>query len=380
MTTGAGQAGKAMEALGLSAFNSDGSFKGLGQIFKDLNGKLKGMTDEQKNYYLAMIGGKTQVDALQKILDGVGNEYDELKNKIKDSEGALKTMSDVMNDNSKGGIAQLKSALEEAGIAIYTTLKPAIAFLTEKIQGVVNWFNGLDEGAKGVITTFGIVVFAIGGVLVALGALLPGIVSAIFLFGSLGSMCTVIGGLIAFLTSPIGMVASALGFLTWAWETNFLGMRDSAKILADKVKSAFNGIKNVFASVKEKCKEFGESIKATWQSIKEFLKHPIRGTIQLVKNGVSNGGASSKTSKSKKGKRSAFGTARVVGNDVPFRLHDGEKILTKGEAKRYEKGQAYKGVSITVNGLTVREDADIDKIASKLVKKLNQNKIILGGV
>ena len=78
MTTGAGQAGKAMEALDLSAFNADGSFKGLGNVFAELRGKLEGMTDEQKNYYLAMIGGKTQVDALQKILDGVGDEYEDL--------------------------------------------------------------------------------------------------------------------------------------------------------------------------------------------------------------------------------------------------------------------------------------------------------------
>ena len=60
MTTGAGQAGEAMEALGLNAFNADGSFKGLGNVFAELNGKLKGMTDEQKNYYLAMIGGKDE--------------------------------------------------------------------------------------------------------------------------------------------------------------------------------------------------------------------------------------------------------------------------------------------------------------------------------
>nr|MCM0168163.1 hypothetical protein [Paeniclostridium ghonii] len=77
-------------------------------------------------------------------------------------------------------------------------------------------------------------------------------------------------------------------------------------------------------------------------------------------------------------KKSAFGTRRVVGNDVPFRLHDGEQILTKGESKRLDN-QRLDGINITVNGLTVREEADIDKIATKLVKKINQNKILLGG-
>ena len=79
------------------------------------------------------------------------------------------------------------------------------------------------------------------------------------------------------------------------------------------------------------------------------------------------------------GKKSAWGTKRVVGNDVPYRLHDGERVLTRTEADRYDKGQNTQGVSITINGLTVREEADITKIANKLVQKINQNKMVYGG-
>ena len=32
-----------------------------------------------------------------------------------------------------------------------------------------------------------------------------------------------------------------------------------------------------------------------------------------------------------------------------------------------------------LNGLTVREEADITKIANKLVQKINQNKMVYGG-
>ncbi|WP_235640264.1 phage tail tape measure protein [Clostridioides difficile] len=127
LTTGAGQAGKAMKKLGVSAFDNQGKFKGMSNVLKEVANKTKGMTDEQKNYYLSAIGGKTQLKTLQKLLDGVGNEYDSLKKKIDNSKGALKTMSDVMKDNTKGGLATLKSALEETGITIYYQLKPAIA-------------------------------------------------------------------------------------------------------------------------------------------------------------------------------------------------------------------------------------------------------------
>ncbi|WP_219717681.1 phage tail tape measure protein, partial [Clostridioides difficile] len=78
LTTGAGQAGKAMKKLGVSAFDNQGKFKGMSNVLKEVANKTKGMTDEQKNYYLSAIGGKTQLKTLQKLLDGVGNEYDSL--------------------------------------------------------------------------------------------------------------------------------------------------------------------------------------------------------------------------------------------------------------------------------------------------------------
>ena len=53
-----------------------------------------------------------------------------------------------------------------------------------------------------------------------------------------------------------------------------------------------------------------------------------------------------------------------------------EKVLTKRETDAYLKGQNTQGVNITINGLTVREEADINKIANKLVKKINQSKMV----
>lgn len=56
-----------------------------------------------------------------------------------------------------------------------------------------------------------------------------------------------------------------------------------------------------------------------------------------------------------------------------------EKVLTKRETDAYLKGQNTQGVNITINGLTVREEADINKIANKLVQKINQSKMVFGG-
>ncbi|MDU6113826.1 MAG: hypothetical protein E6649_05385 [Paeniclostridium sordellii] len=126
-----------------------------------------------------------------------------------------------------------------------------------------------------------------------------------------------------------------------------------------------------------KVSDMVQSVGKWWQDMANKInKNPIVATVKKVFSGGDEGGSKSK----KKGKRSAFGTREVRGNDIPFRLHDGERVLTKGEAKRLDnQKQIGNGVVVQINGLTVREEADIDRIATKLVKKLNQNKIILGG-
>ena len=56
-----------------------------------------------------------------------------------------------------------------------------------------------------------------------------------------------------------------------------------------------------------------------------------------------------------------------------------EKVLTKRETDAYLRGQNTNSINVVVNGLTVREESDINKIASQLLKKINENKIVYAG-
>ena len=119
-----------------------------------------------------------------------------------------------------------------------------------------------------------------------------------------------------------------------------------------------------------------EKICEWWNKMTELLKKPIEATVNVAKKGAS--WVSDKLGLSE-GKKAAWGTKRVIGNDVPYRLHDGERVLTRTEADRYDKGQNTNSINVVVNGLTVREESDINKIASQLLKKINENKIVYAG-
>lgn len=65
----------------------------------------------------------------------------------------------------------------------------------------------------------------------------------------------------------------------------------------------------------------------------------------------------------------ADGLTYVPYNGYPARLHEGERVLTASEARGYGKGT---NVSVTVNGLTVREEADVERIAETLAQKISE--------
>lgn len=114
-----------------------------------------------------------------------------------------------------------------------------------------------------------------------------------------------------------------------------------------------------------------------WSELKEKLsKNPIVGTVKTIFTKVGDfiGGVFNPK------KNNAFGLNYVPYNDYVTRLHEGEMVLTKQEANKYRsKNGANMNIGKLADTIVIREDADIDKITSKLVQKLNENRIAYGG-
>lgn len=118
-----------------------------------------------------------------------------------------------------------------------------------------------------------------------------------------------------------------------------------------------------------------EQICSWWNKMTELLKTPINAVVNVAKKGASWVGDKLGLSEG----RNAFGSGRIARDGTVRTLHEGEKILTKQEVNRYDKGQNTNSINVVVNGLTVREESDINKIASQLLKKINENKIVYAG-
>ena len=130
LTTGTGQAGKMMEKLGVSAFDSSGNFIGLKETLMQVNNALSGCTEEEKNAALAAIGGKMHVDALNDLMAGLNTTNEEgitewaaLTSELENCDGALEQMAATKLDNLEGDLAILQSAAQDFGIRVYKDLQ-----------------------------------------------------------------------------------------------------------------------------------------------------------------------------------------------------------------------------------------------------------------
>ncbi|AJA42597.1 tail-tape measure protein (endogenous virus) [Clostridium phage phiCT453B] len=177
----------------------------------------------------------------------------------------------------------------------------------------------------------------------------------------------------AFVATPVGWIVLAIGaiigvaiLLHKAWVKNWGGIQDKTQAVVDYVKGKIDSIKETFNSVKEKCAEFAQAIKETWGSIKEWMKHPIQGTISLIKNGD----LSEVKGKNALGTPYWGGGLSVVGEHGPeiVEMPSGSKVHDNKDSRRMVGNGG--SVTITFGDVHVRNESDIDAIANKIVQKL----------
>lgn len=144
LTTGTGQAGKMMDKLGISAFDSNGKFIGLAETIRVVDEATKDMTEEQRNAALAALGGKEHIDALNDLISGLNtttadgrNEWEALTDNLYNADGALSTMAATVTDTLKGAISIFGSAIDDMKIRLAQTFAPAAKDAINAVSAVI---------------------------------------------------------------------------------------------------------------------------------------------------------------------------------------------------------------------------------------------------
>ena len=140
------EAGSAMDRLGITVKNADGTMKPFRQTMKDLRSTFAGLTDAEKAEAASAIAGQEAMSGFLAIVNASEADFDKLTTSIDNAEGAAGNMAKTVNDNLKGDLKSLSSVWESVQLE-FMSGKGADG-LREFVQGVkddVAKFKGYIE-------------------------------------------------------------------------------------------------------------------------------------------------------------------------------------------------------------------------------------------
>jgi len=144
-------AADAIEELRLKVSDSNGDMRDLNSIMTDLDAAMEGMSSTEKTRIISRIFNKTDIAAVNYLLKGTGEEFDTLSREIEGGSGAAREMAKTLNDNLKGKVTILKSALEGLGISAYEIFEEGMKGSVDAATGAVGRLQkSIDSGDLGV--------------------------------------------------------------------------------------------------------------------------------------------------------------------------------------------------------------------------------------
>lgn len=119
-------AAKLIQQLGLQVYDAQGNMRGLDEILGDLNNRMVGMTQGQKDSIINRLFNKTDLAAVNGLLAAQGEQWDALAAQIDAAGGAMEQMAETQQDNLQGVMTSMSSAFEGLQLAVYERLEPAL--------------------------------------------------------------------------------------------------------------------------------------------------------------------------------------------------------------------------------------------------------------
>ena len=256
-----------IETLGIKTRDASGNLLGAAEMAQELQDKLGGLDAASRDAALSAIFGSDAMRAATVMMDSGTEGLQKYIDAANDQEAAQRLANSQMSDGSRA-IEELKGSLETAAIQIGDTLAPIVQKVAELITALVNKFSALPEGVQQVIVVVGILVAALGPLLMVIGQISLGI-SAVA--GTLSKLSG-IGGVV---TNLIGGIKTAV--------TGLLGI-----ITAHPVIAAITAIIVILVALYNKCEWFRDGVNGILKAIKDGFFAAWDGIVEFFTETIPN--------------------------------------------------------------------------------------------
>lgn len=128
-----------LNLVGLSAEELQGI--PLNEVLKKFRTQFKNLSANEKNAAASAIFGKEAMSGMLAIINASDDDFNKLSNAINNSSGSAEKMAKIMNDNLKGDITILKSALEGFGISLYENVDNPLRNVAQRATKHIDKLN-----------------------------------------------------------------------------------------------------------------------------------------------------------------------------------------------------------------------------------------------
>lgn len=186
------------------------------------------------------------------LLGDSAENFNGVLEQMQNSAGATNTAFEKLDTNStkiKKATNELRNDAIDFGTTLMEELAPIIENIAEKISEFTEWFNGLSESEKQTIIQIGLIVAAIGPLLIALGTVVSGGAKII---GGIPVIAKGLSGLFGIIAAnPVLAIITAIAIAVFALWTNCDEFREG-------VLEGIDIIKTVLTAGYDFCVELGE--------------------------------------------------------------------------------------------------------------------------
>ncbi|MDT2574379.1 phage tail tape measure protein [Lactococcus petauri] len=296
-----------MQELGISFYDASGKMIPLKDQISVLKKSFTGLTQEQKNNALVTLYGQESLSGMVALVDKGPDALSKLTTSLQNSDGAADKMARTMQDNMNSSLEQMMGAFESAAIVIQKILAPAVRKVADSISGLVDKFVSAPEPVQKMIVTIGLIVAAMGPLLVIFGQAVVTLQRVKVGFLALRSGLALIGSSFTAISLPVlGIIAAiaaviAIGILVYKnWDKiskfgkeMWANVKKFASDAAEAIKKKWgditqwfsdtwnnlkNGAKGLWDGTIQGAKDAVDSVKNAWNGIKEWFANLWKGT------------------------------------------------------------------------------------------------------
>ena len=288
--------GSALGDVTIATTNADGSMRDLSDILADCRGAFSQLSESEQaaaaealvgknamsGFLALMNAGEGDIEKLSSAIDSCSDTFvktvdgaiipmsqalEEGIDWIEEYNGTAAQMAAVMQDNLGGQLTILKSQIQELAISFGEMLMPAIRKIVSKVQAFVDKLNSMSESQRKAILTIGLIVAALGPMLVILGTVISKVGAAMQGFVKLATGVKKLGVAVKAGTGVFGKLGAALGGI-------------SAPVLA--VIAVIAVLVAAFKHLWDTNEEFRNAITAIWEGIVSKISAFCQGIVDRL--------------------------------------------------------------------------------------------------